>query len=63
MSSQEKTPQPILEQILDEMFQKLGEEEAFNKETLEKLRNLSKTNSLIEKDRLLELLKESGGSR
>lgn len=58
MSDNTEAPQTILEQILNEMFQKLEKEDAFNKETLEELRNLSKSDVLIKGSNILDLLKQ-----
>lgn len=53
-----KAPKTILEQIFEDMFQKLETEDAFNKETLEELRNLSKSDSIIKGNKLLDLLEQ-----
>lgn len=58
MSSLDKTPRSILDQILDEMFLKLEEEDKFSSEDVEEIRQLVNTNSLIKGDNLLNLLKE-----
>ena len=58
MSSPDKTPPSILDQILDEMFLKLEEEDRFSNENVKEIRQLVNTNSLIKGDNLLNLLKE-----
>lgn len=58
MSSPDKTPRSILDQILDEMILKLEEEDRFSSEDVEEIRQLVNTNSLIKGDNLLNLLKE-----
>lgn len=60
MSNLDKTPRSILDQILDEMFLKLEEEDKFSSEDVEEIRQLVNTNSLIKGDNLLNLLKEEG---
>lgn len=56
-----KAPQSILEEILEEMFQKLEREDEFNIETINKLRDLADADSLIKGDNLLELLRGDAG--
>ena len=58
MSSPDKTPRSILDQILDEMILKLEEEDRFSNEDVEEIHQLVNTDSLIKGDNLLNLLKE-----
>ena len=63
MSSPDKTPPSILDQIFHEMFLKLEEEDAFSTEDVEEIRQLVNTDSLIQGDNLLNLLKAQGDAR
>lgn len=58
MSSPDKTPRSILDQILDEMILKLEEEDRFSSEDVDEIHQLVNTDSLIKGDNLLNLLKE-----
>lgn len=56
-----KAPQPILNQILEEMFQKLEEGDLYDQETIKKLCELADADILIKGDNLLELLRGDAG--
>ena len=62
MSDKMEAPQTILEQIIEEMFKKLEKEDDFNPDILEKMRNLSKKNSIIKGEDLLDILKQGVSS-
>lgn len=55
-------PKSILEQIFEDMFPKLEQEEDFNSKTLEELKVLASRNSLTNVDEVLNLLREQGDS-
>lgn len=55
-------PKSILEQIFEDMFPKLEQDEDFNSKTLEELKVLASRNSLTNVDEVLNLLREQGDS-
>jgi len=57
MSDKFKAPKSILDLILEEMIQKIKEEDEFDTETLKKIHKLVDTGSLIKGNKLLNLLK------
>ncbi len=59
MSDKFKAPKSILDLILEEMIQKIKEEDEFDTETLKKINKLIGTGSLIKGNKLLNLLKNS----
>ena len=58
MYQETKAPPSILDQILEEMFRKLGEGDEFSAETIKELRNMANSNSLIKDNGLIDLLKQ-----
>jgi len=62
LSQEIKVPQSILEQVIDEMFLNLEKGNQFDAETLEELRKLAKTVSLIDENKLTTIIKMQRGS-
>lgn len=61
MSEEFKAPQSILEQVIDEMFLNLEKEDQFDAATIEELRKLAKTGSLIDENKLMTIIRMQRG--